>query len=111
MAIDDVNIVDGLAVDAKKGTLYLLLTDHLPWEGEETLAERDHLLLLQEKINAYVSFIEGEQYKSNYPNVIIKTVIIEIHFQYEISENCQHFLQAVQGQLEQYAIQIQAQIG
>ena len=112
MAIDDINVVDGLAVDPKQGILYLLLTDHLQWaEGEDTLSEREHLLLLQEKINAYVSFIEEGQYKNNYPNVKIKLAIIEIHFQYEITPNCQRFLQAVQGQIQLYGIEIQAHIG
>ena len=64
MSIDNVNVVDGLAADQRNGVLYLLLTDHLEWvQSENALSERDHLLLLQEKINAYISFIEEEQFK------------------------------------------------
>lgn len=112
MAIDDVNVVDGLAVDSRNGVLFLLLTDHLQWgQEEDCLSEKDHLLLLQEKINAYVSFVESGQFKNNYPNVKIKSAVIEINFQYEITPNCQRFLQAVQNQVAQYGIEIQVHVG
>lgn len=112
MSIDNVNVVDGLAADQRNGVLYLLLTDHLEWvQSENALSERDHLLLLQEKINAYISFIEEEQFKSKYPNLELQLAIIEIHFQYDITENCERFLQAVQSQVKKYRIKIETHIG
>ena len=111
MAIDNVNVVDGLAVDRENGILYLLLTDHLAWSGKDTLCEKDHLFLLQKKINAYISFVEAGQYKDNYPDVEVKMVVVEIHFQYEIPTVCKRFLEVVQNQIVQLGIQIQTHIG
>ena len=111
MAIDDVNIVDGLAVDRENRVLYLLLTDHLSWTEGDSLCEKDHLLLLQEKINAYISFLEEGQYRQNCPDVEIRTAVIEIHFQYEIPTACKQFLAVVQNQIVQLGIQIQTHIG
>ena len=113
MSIDNTNVIDGMAADKESNSIRLLLTDHLPWEKESEfdLSEYEHLMLLQNKINAYLSFWESEQYKEHYPDVEVKWVIIEIHFKYEITEDCQKFLQTVQNQLGQYGIKIEAHIG
>lgn len=113
MAIDNVNVVDGMAIDTEGNSLRLLLTDHLPWEKENDydLSEYDHLMLLQDKINAYLAFCESGQYAEQYPDAEISMVIIEIHFKYEITTNCGKFLQTVQNQVEQYGIKIEAHIG
>ena len=39
-----------------------------------------------------------------------KMAMIEIHFKYDITDNCQKFLQVVQDQLGQIGIKIKAQI-
>ena len=49
MAIDNPNVIDGMAIDKERNALVLLLTDHLAWEGEDALSEFDHLKLLQDK--------------------------------------------------------------
>ena len=70
-----------------------------------------HLLLRDKpKINAYVAFIESEQYDEIYPNADFKMAMIEIHFKYDITDNCQKFLQVVQDQLGRIGIKIKAQI-
>ena len=68
MAVDNPNVVDGVAIDKDRNALCLLLTDHLAWEGKDALDEYEHLKLLQEKLNAYISFLESGQYKESYPN-------------------------------------------
>ena len=72
--------------------------------------EFEHLKILQDKINAYVAFIESEQYDEIYPNADFKMAMIEIHFKYDITDNCQKFLQVVQDQLGRIGIKIKAQI-
>ena len=85
--------------------LVLLITDHLNWDNEF-----EHLKILQDKINAYVAFIESEQYDEIYPNADFKMAMIEIHFKYDVTDNCQKFLQVVQDQLGRIGIKIKAQI-
>ena len=108
MAIDNATVIDGMAIDKENTALRLLLTDHLQWvQGVDTISEHDHLLMLQEKINAYISFIETKQYKNKYPDIDFKTAIIDIRFKYDITENCEKFLQVVQEQIGQYGIKIE----
>lgn len=106
MAVDETNKVDGLAVDEERNALVLLLSDHLNWEDEY-----HHLKILQDKINAYIAFVEERQFEVIYPEHDFEMAVIEVHFQYEITENCGKFLQAVQDQIGQMGIKIEALIG
>ncbi len=110
MAIDNANVIDGMAIDKNRKALRLLLTDHFAWNGNNTLSEYDHLILLQEKINAYIRYLETKQYEEQYPKEEIVMAIIEIHFKYDITENCEKFLNTVQNQIGQYGIKIEAHI-
>ena len=112
MAIDDANIVDGIGIDKKREAICLLLTDHLPWTGDEnTLCEYDHLILLQDKINAYLSYLESKQYENQYPSTVFNMAVIQIHFKYDITDHCEAFLNRVQNQIGQYGIKIEVHIG
>jgi len=111
MAIDNPNVVDGIAIDNGQNALIMLLTDHLLWTGDDALDEYTHLMMLQEKINAYISYFEAEQYKESYPSHVFSMAIIEVHFKYEISDNCEKFLNYVQGQVESLRMKIEAHIG
>lgn len=93
MTLEQTNKLDGAAV-AEDGTLILLLTDAMGWDDEAS-----HIMLLQEKLNAYAAFVESKQYKSIYPDKDIQGFIIEIHFSEKITENCLKFLEAVASQL------------
>ncbi|MCM1098106.1 MAG: branched-chain amino acid ABC transporter substrate-binding protein, partial [Ruminococcus flavefaciens] len=99
MAIDNTNVIDGMGVDKNRKALCLLLTDHFAWNGNNSLSEYDHLILLQEKINAYIRYLEAKQYEEQYPKEKIVMAIIEIHFKYNITENCEKFLNTVQNQI------------
>lgn len=110
MAIDNTNVVDGMGIDKERKALCLLLIDHLAWSGNNTLSEYDHLMLLQKKINAYIHYLETKQYEERYPEEKIETVIIEIHFVHDITENCRKFLDTAQKQVGQHGIKIEAHI-
>lgn len=112
MAIDNINVIDGIGIDESRSAVCLLLADHLKWEQDDnSLSEYDHLMLLQDKINAYIAYLESKQYTQQYPNVVFEMAVIEIHYKYDISDNCEKFLNAVQDQIGQYGIAIEAHIG
>lgn len=110
MAIDNPNTIDGIAIDRERNALVLLLTDHLAWIGPEAPSEFDHLKLLQDKINAYVSFLESGQFKERYPDEDFSMAVVEIHFKHNITDNCEKFLNAVQDQVGQLGIKIEVVI-
>jgi hypothetical protein len=60
MSIDQTDTIDFATIDKTSGDVWLTISDHLPWEENED----DHLVLLQNKHDAYLRFIEsGEVFK------------------------------------------------
>ncbi|WP_318298108.1 DUF6572 domain-containing protein [Paraburkholderia tropica] len=55
MSILDTDVVDVIGIDAPNGIARLAISDHLAWDQ----AERDHLVLLQDKINTYLVCLES----------------------------------------------------
>jgi hypothetical protein len=54
MTIEEKGIVDFIEINHERGVANLVISDHLAWEEVNR-----HLLLVQEKINEYLSFIES----------------------------------------------------
>lgn len=77
------------------------ITDHLDWEDEY-----QNLILLQEKINAYIGFCEKHQYSQIYKDVQVEYAIFEIHFKNKPTEQCMKFLEQVQKQVQKQVIEI-----
>ena len=79
---------------------------HLDWKDEY-----NHLLILQEKINSYITFCEEQQYKDVYKDISVEYAIFEIHFKFEPTNNAMNFLGQVQKQLGEIGILIECYIG
>ena len=105
MSVVDDNTVDGIALTDDNEGIVLLLSDHLDWDDEY-----NHLLILQEKLNAYIYFLEEKQYEEIYSNANIVYGIIDIHFLHKITKNIKKFLKSVQVQLEELGITMQYSI-
>lgn len=88
MSITESNTVDGIATDQTTNRTILLVSDHLDWSNEH-----QHLILLQDKLNAYLSFIESEQVYSAFPDARgTDGFIVEIKCKYEPTENARKLL-------------------
>lgn len=103
MAVTDQNIIDGMAFDEKNKILILEIYDHLNFEGA---FEFDHIVILQDKLNTYLWYINSKQYEEVYPNKIFQKFIINIHFKFNITENCQKYIQHSNFKLKSSNIQI-----
>lgn len=65
MSVAEPQKIDIVATRPGSREVRLVITDHLPWSDEET-----HLLLLQEKLNTYIAFVEsGQVLKATTPKV------------------------------------------
>jgi len=89
MSVMDEGIIDfaGLEKDEKK--LILSVCDHLAW-GDE--ADDVHLLMLQNKINDYLRYIEGGEVNERFKPEDYDKVIIRIIAKYPFSSWCVEFL-------------------
>ena len=87
MAIDDTDKIDILFRD-KEGHAVLVIADHLDWEKFD---EGDHLLLLQEKLNTYLAFIDGGQLVKERPDWKGLPVVIQVDAMHAPSEKALQF--------------------
>lgn len=99
MSVIDVDKVDGIGIQKGGEGLAMLISDHLDWTDEY-----EHLIQLQNKLNAYIGFIENKQYEAIYPKHKFTTFQIEIHFKYEPIPSCLKFMDTVNNQLKDMAI-------
>ncbi|WP_321868135.1 DUF6572 domain-containing protein [Paraburkholderia tropica] len=82
MSISEENTIDFVAINAKENIVRLVATDHLEWVGDECLDLNEHLYLIQNKINTYLSYVEGGQLYSEHPSAKALKCVIEIVFKY-----------------------------
>jgi hypothetical protein len=86
MSINQSNIIDAIGI-SHEGKVILTISDHHSWD------ETWHLQLLQDKINAYLRFIESGQILEDYPNAEGKEVVIETVMKYQPTSEATSFLE------------------
>ncbi|MEK4715663.1 MULTISPECIES: DUF6572 domain-containing protein [Sporosarcina] len=101
MSIIETDKIDATGISKDGNGLMLMLADHLDWDDE-----LGHLALLQDKINAYLGFIESNQYSDIYPNIAFEYYVINVRFKYEATENCLKFFEGINTQLREYNIHL-----
>ena len=87
MSIDETDKIDLMFTDKENTRVDLVISDHLDWEEEEG----EHLLLLQDKINAYLHFIESGQLAQERPDLAGLPVLIRVSGKYPPSEEATKF--------------------
>ena len=94
MSIENSTIIDFSSLD-KQGNIELTISDHLMWDDTS-----QHLVLLQSKINAYISTIESGQLFVNYPSAKDKKVVIGLVMKYWPNSEGHQFLERVKDYLK-----------
>lgn len=107
MSILDTNVVDIVGVDPSKGISRLIITDHLEW----TDPVGEHLLLLQEKINSYLRFLEGGELQQHYPDSKGCKCEIEIAMKYEPSPEALRFIEKAREIVQGAGFDLVYQVG
>lgn len=93
MSIEQVDVVDFISVNEAANEVVLTISDHLEWVS----GTKEHLLLLQEKINSYLRFIESGELLGSYPNANGRAAVINIIGKYPLSEEAIEFIDQVKS--------------
>jgi hypothetical protein len=96
MTINQPNKIDFVTDDYASSDVYLTISDHMDWNENEG----EHLLLLQEKINSYLTFIESGQLFSDFPKTRGKKIIISIMGKFPLSSEAQRFFDLAKNYVE-----------
>ena len=100
MSVLNSDVLDGVAHN--NGELVMLISDHLDWSNEG-----EHLLALQDKINAYIAFWETMQYKKIYHGCSFASAKIELHEKYDPSPNFYKFLKTARNYMKKLNMKIE----
>jgi hypothetical protein len=73
MSVDQADTIDFATIDTDSGDLWLTISDHLPWDLNN---ESNHLVLLQNKLNAYLRFVESGEVFKEIPNAKGRGIVI-----------------------------------
>ncbi len=87
-------VIDLFAVDKKTGEVLLVINEPRPWDGSD---ERLHQL--QEKFNAYVSFLLDGEMAAVHPELTNKTARIELRCDHMPDERALELLGLIHDQL------------
>ncbi len=90
MTIEQAGVVDFISIDSTTGEVILTISDHLQWD-----AENEHLLLLQEKLNSYLAFVESDEIIKTFPDAEERPVAIHLACKYSPSLQGIGFLEKV----------------
>ena len=90
-------VLDAFAYDVRRETLVLAMYETRPWTGGEP-----QLFQLQEKLNAYASFILDGEMTGSFPQYADKPVEIQLRTKHEPDEVA---LRLLAGAREQLALQ------
>lgn len=104
MSIDQTSVVDAIGVDNSSGDVILTITDHLEWSSN------DHLLMLQEKLNAYLSFVESGEILNTLTDAKGRNVLINVVCKYPPDKSGVDFLNQVTGFIESAGMKFQYQL-
>jgi hypothetical protein len=89
MSVEDIDKIDRFAFDRRTGDVHLVISDHLDWDENEG----EHLLLLQDKLNTYLEFVESGQLYAEYPRAAGKRVIFYVMAKFPLSDEARKFYQ------------------
>jgi hypothetical protein len=91
MSVEDPSVIDLLSFNEASGTVRLTMTEHRVWdEGNH------HLLQVQEKLNAYLAYVEGGQLHRDHPEWGGKPVEISLAHRYPLCGDAELFVRRVQ---------------
>ena len=92
--IEKTNIIDSIVHDAKTDEVILTMVERRPWDDSD-----EQLFQLQEKLNAYVSFIMDGEMAEAYPALTTKLIRIRLECTTPPTETVRGFLEMVYEQL------------
>lgn len=106
MSVDQPAVVDFRWKDEANNRAVLTISDHLDWEEEG-----EHLLLLQDKLNHYLEFIESGQLIEAKPEFKGLPVLIHVAAQYPLSGQAAKFYERAKERAADFGCSLEFDLG
>ncbi|MBF0276942.1 MAG: hypothetical protein HQM13_04095 [SAR324 cluster bacterium] len=102
MTIEQRNNIDFISTDSDDGSVILSISDHLAWDEKNA-----HLMMLQEKVNEYLKYIESEEIYNSYPDAKGKPIKIIVFLKHDPTDLVKEFFRAAQEVCRQLEVSIE----
>ena len=99
-------VIDVIAHDPKTGEVVLVMNEPNEWDSSD-----EQLLALQERFNAYVSFLLDGEIESGHPELAGKPARIEVHCAYIPDSRALELLGLIHDQLAFQDIKLEVVVG
>ena len=99
MTIEQTDKIDALGIDKVTGEVVLTISDHLEWDDEKS-----HLAVLENKLNAYLGFLESGQLIEHMPEAKGRKTKIAIYQKFDPPPSAVEVLEKLRSFLEQHQI-------
>jgi hypothetical protein len=96
MAVSNPDVIDAIGIEHGTGIIVLTIANDLDWDGDES-----HLMILQNKINRYMGFIESGELLEHYPTAVDKPIRIDVVCRFQPSEEAIIFLDRARNVVEE----------
>jgi hypothetical protein len=106
MSIDQADTIDFVGIDKASGDLWLTISDHLPWDENEG----NHLILLQDKLNAYLRFIESGEVIEKFPGAEGRKIVIDLVGKFPLSQLATSFFERARAATEEAGFRLQFRV-
>lgn len=103
MTIEQPNTIDFVSFEPESNDVVLTISDHLAWDQNEG----EHLLLLQNKLNSYLEFVENGQLYKHYPQVKGRNVVISLVSKFPLSEQAVSFFELASAAIAEAGVRLQ----
>lgn len=105
MGIENANVIDFMGPEDSTGKVVLTIADGMDWEDD-----LQHIWLLQEKVNAYTSFVESGQLTEERPEWASRKIVFEIVARYEPAPILAKFLAQARAVLAEIGVEIRHRV-
>ena len=105
MSIEQSDVIDIISTDRVTGDVTLTISDHLDWTDSRT-----HQVLLQNKLNRYLAFVESGEILQSYPAVKGRRITFTVVFKHPPDEGGRAFLAKVRPIIERAGLQLRETI-
>ena len=105
MALEDASVIDAAGIEKETGFIILTIADAWDWTDEQS-----HLKALQEKINAYLQFVESGEILDTFPEAAFKQIIIDFYFKLPLPSIGEDFLRHASSACEKFGVKVRHSI-
>src|SRR5581483_7512148 len=103
MSIEQTEVIDFISIDEASGVVLLTISDHLSWDE----IEGEHLVLLQEKLNGYLRYIESGRLFTDQPAARGARIVINLVGKFPLSRDATAFVSKAGAAIELAGFRLQ----